>query len=165
MKISIIAAIAEKNVIGKDNKIPWYIPADMKHFKEITWGHTVIMGQKTYESIGKALPGRKNIVLSFDTDYKCSGCVATNSINEALRIAADYKETEVFIIGGASVYKQTINIAEKLYITKVHHKFEGDSFFPKIDLKIWRIDSLEKNGRDNTNPFDYDFMVYKKAKC
>ncbi len=164
MKISIIAAVADNNIIGKKNALPWYLPADLKHFKKITMGHAIIMGQKTHDSIGKALPGRTNIILSFDENYKSEGCIVVASIEEALRIASARGEEEVFIIGGASIYKQFIGIADRLYITRIHHKFEGDVYFPEIDPKKWRVESLEEHKKDEKNPFVYDFKVYEKQE-
>jgi len=162
MIISIIAAVAENNVIGINNKLPWKLPEDLKHFKKLTTGHTVIMGQKTFESIGKSLPGRTNIILSFDENFKYPECITATSIEEALRIASSRNETEVFIIGGSSVYKQTIEIADKLYITRIYHKFKGDVFFPKIDLKRWKILSIEKNLKNKDNLYNFNFICYIK---
>ena len=162
MKISIIVAISEGNIIGKTNSLPWYLPADLKHFKETTMGHCIIMGQKTHESIGRTLPGRTNIILSFDENFKSEGCIPVRSIEEALRVASAKNEDEVFIIGGASVYKQFIEIADKLYVTRIHHNFEGDVYFPEIDPKKWKLVTTEKHKKDNKNSYDYSFEVYKK---
>lgn len=162
MIISIIVAVADNWVIGKKNALPWYLPADLKHFKEITMGHHIIMGQKTHESISRALPGRTNIVLSFDKDFKSDGCVVTHSMEEALRIAEKAAETEVFIIGGASVYKQAINLADKIYMTRIHNKVDGDVFFPEIDEKKWKEISREEHVPDDKNPFKYEFLVLEK---
>jgi len=163
MIISIIAAVAENGVIGNKNTLPWHLPSDMKHFRETTTGHCIIMGQKTYDSIGKALPGRINIVLTFDTNFKSEGCITVTSIEEALRVAGAKNEDEVFIIGGASVYKQFIGIANRLYITRVHHSFVGDAFFPDIDLKVWHLKKTEKHKKNDNNLFDFDFEVYEKS--
>lgn len=162
MLISIIAAVAENNVIGKGNSLPWHLPADLKHFKETTMGHTVIMGQKTHESIGKALPGRTNIILTFDENYKSKDCIIVTSIEEALRVASVKKESEVFIIGGASIYKQFIEMADKLYITRILHKFDGDIFFPEIDPTKWNVKSSEKHTKTTDNPYNFNFEIYEK---
>ncbi|KKR10573.1 MAG: Dihydrofolate reductase [Candidatus Woesebacteria bacterium GW2011_GWA1_39_21] len=162
MIISIIAAVAENNVIGNKNKLPWQLPADLKHFQETTTGHCIIMGQNTHESIGRNLPGRTNIILTFDENYKSEGCIIVTSIEKALRVASAKKEPEVFIIGGASVYKQFIGVANKLYITKIHHNFDGDTFFPEIEPNKWKLISEEKHEKDENNPYPYNFEVYEK---
>lgn len=164
MIISLIAAVAENNVIGYKGKIPWQIPADFKYFKEITMGHCLIMGQTTHESIGKPLPGRLNIILTFDKKYKSKGCVVVNSIDEALTVAKKKKEREVFVIGGASIYKQFIDLSDKLYITKVKGKFKGDTFFPTIDPEKWKLVSKIENKADEKNPYNFDFLVYERRR-
>jgi dihydrofolate reductase len=162
MIISIIAAVSENAVIGNKNTLPWHLPSDMKHFKETTTGHCIIMGQKTHESIGRALPERTNIVLTFDTNFKSEGCITVTSIEEALRVSSAKNESEVFIIGGASIYKQFIEIANRLYITRIHNKFDGDVFFPEIDMKKWHLKKTEKHKKDDKNLFNFDFEVYEK---
>lgn len=157
MKISIIAAVAKNNVIGYKNKLPWKIPTDLKHFKEITKGHSVLIGQKTFESIGKPLPDRINIILTDKKNYKQKGCLIAHSIEEAIAIAKKTGEKELMIAGGASIYKQFISLADKIYLTKVLHKFEGDTFFPKIFSKEWKIVSKKflKKGQENTYPLEF----------
>lgn len=162
MKISLIAAVSENNTIGNKGSIPWYMPADLKHFKDLTMGHTIIMGQTTHESIGRALPGRTNIILSFDKDYKSEGCFVFGSIPDALDFAEKQGETEAFIIGGASIYKQTIDSADRLYITKVLENIKGDTKFPKINSDKWKMLSNIKNDKDDKNPYDYNFLIYEK---
>ncbi|MBN1168487.1 dihydrofolate reductase [Candidatus Woesebacteria bacterium] len=162
--ISLIAAVSENNVVGSKGKIPWYLPADFAYFKKITTGHHVVMGQTTYNSIGKPLPERKNIVLTYNKDLLIEGCVVKNSIEDAIEHANKNKEKELFIIGGASVYKQTISIADKLYITEVHSSFEGDTFFPPIDNEKWKEVSRKKNKKDDKNKYDYSFVVYKRKE-
>lgn len=162
MKISLIAAVAENNVIGYKNRLPWRLPADFKHFKEITMGHHLIMGQNTFESIGRPLPGRQTVILSLEKDYKKPGCKTSNSIEEALKIAKDNGEKEVMIVGGSSVYKQFLPISNKIYLTKIHHRFEGDAFFPEIDMNEWKTTSEEKHNTDAKNPYPYDFIVLER---
>ena len=162
MHISIIVAVSDGWVIGKKKSLPWYIPADLKHFKEITMGHHIIMGQLTHESIGKPLPGRTNIVLSVDAKYKSKGSLIAHSLDEALDFAKNANENEVFIIGGASVYKQAIGIADKIYLTRIHHRFIGDVYFPEIDFSKWKQISCEKHESDINNPYTYEFLVYGK---
>jgi dihydrofolate reductase len=162
MNISIIVAVSNGWVIGNKKSLPWYLPADLKHFKEITMGHYIIMGQNTHESIGKPLPGRFNIILSLDPKYKSKGCVIAHSLKEALNFAKNAGEKEVFVIGGASVYKQAISIANIIYLTKIHHNFKGDVFFPEIDFSKWKQISCEKHDYNEKNPYAYEFLVYEK---
>jgi len=130
-KISIIAAVAEKNrAIGKDNKLLWHIPGDLPRFKKITTGHPVIMGQKTFESLGKPLPNRTNIVLTFDKSFQAPGCIVAYSVDEAIKIASEKDPQEIFFIGGGSVYAQAIKFADKLYLTLVEGEYDADTFFP-----------------------------------
>lgn len=129
-RVSIIAAIANDRVIGKDNKLLWHIPEDLQHFKKITSGHPVIMGQKTFESLGKPLPGRTNIVLTFDKSYQSPGCTVAYSIDEAIKIASEKDQEEIFFIGGGQIYAEAIKIADKLYLTLVEGEYEADTFFP-----------------------------------
>lgn len=128
--ISIIVATDDKRGIGKDNKLLWHIPEDLKHFKKITLGHPVIMGRKTYESIGKLLPGRTNIIVTRKKNYKAPGCVISNSFKKAVAIAREKDNTEIFIIGGGEIYRQGIKITDKLYLTLVKGNFQADTFFP-----------------------------------
>ena len=164
MKISCIVAAAKNNVIGKDNDIPWHLPADLKYFKRITMGRTVIMGRNCFESIGRPLPKRTNIILTRDPYYISSGCIMAHSIQEALQIAEDSGETEAFIIGGGKVYEQTIHLWEKLYYTDVDLEVEGDVFFPEIDQKEWQLQSAIYNPTDEKNAFNFTFKVYDRIK-
>ena len=157
MTISIIAALSSNNVIGTENSLPWEIPADLKHFQKITLGKPVIMGQKTFESIKNPLPGRKNIVLTFDKDFKPEGCVVAYSIDEAIQKAE--KEKEIMIIGGASIYEQFLPLADKMYLTLIHRDFKGDSFFPEFDRSEWLEIEREKNESDG---YEYDFVIFQK---
>jgi len=164
MIVSAIVAISKNRVIGKDNKIPWHLPADLKYFKKTTLNHHIILGRKCYESIGKPLPNRINIVVTRDTKYKASGCVIVNSIEEALDYARRQGETEVFIAGGGEIYKQTMHLLDKLYLTEVGIEIEGDVFFCEINEKEWIIHKKNKNYRDSKNPFDYEFKIYNRKK-
>ncbi len=155
MTISIIAAVAGNGVIGQKNDLPWRIPEDMAYFKKMTLGKSVIMGKNTFESIGKPLPERKNIVLSRDTSYK--NCFMAESIEEALALV---EGEEAMVIGGASIYSQFMPMANKLYLTMIDQEFEGDSFFPEIDFNEWREESRIKGRGDGG--LRYDFVVFKK---
>lgn len=159
MIISIIAAVAENNAIGKDNKLLWHLKADLKRFKHLTTGKMVIMGRKTYESMGKALPNRINVILSFDKNFKAENCLVFHDLNEALRFAGEKDLSEVFIIGGSSIYEQAMDIADKLYITQVHCTPKADAFFPKYSLEDWDIVDKEFITKDAEN--DYDSTYYE----
>lgn len=159
--LSIIVAVAENNVIGRNNELIWHISEDLKYFKRVTSGHTVIMGRKTFESIGKPLPNRTNIVISRSTDLKLDGCIVVNSLSEA--IAKINPADEHFIIGGGSIYRKAMALADKLYLTKVYHSYEGDTFFPELDGS-WREVSREdfEQGEKFEHPFS--FIVYERKK-
>lgn len=160
--ISIIVAIDEKNAIGKDNQLLCHLPNDLKYFKSVTQGHTVIMGRNTYESLPNgALPNRRNIVLSRNKDLQLDRCEVSSSLEDAIALCES--ETEVFIIGGATVYAKAIDLADKLYITYIHHQFEGtDSFFPKVDKNKWIESSRIENKADEKNKYAHTFVVYNK---
>ncbi len=167
--ISIIAGIGKNNELGKENALLWHLPADLMYFKKITSGHTVIMGRKTFESIGRPLPNRQNIVITRDTSYAKEGILVANSLEQALSLSipgmdiVNKGDLEVFIIGGAEIYKQAINIADKLYITHINAEDkDADSFFPVIDKNIWHEVSRAENKADDKNPFDYSFVIYEK---
>lgn len=162
MEIAIIAAVSENNVIGNKNKIPWHLPADLKYFKKTTLGHPVIMGQNTYESIGKPLPKRVNIILSDDKDYKVSGCFVFNSIPEAIDYLKNKRHKKAFVIGGASIYKQFINTADEIYLTRVLGNFNGDTYFPQIDADKWKVFSQKLYPKDDNNPYDMVFIIYNR---
>lgn len=158
--LSIIVAIANENVIGKDNKLIWHLPEDLKRFKEITSGHTIIMGRKTFESLGRVLPNRKHIILCNDMQM--------NIENENVEIVNDISkldkyintDEECFVIGGATIYKLLMPYASKMYITKINESFEGDVYFPEIKSAEWEEVSREKGLKNEENPFDYEYITY-----
>jgi dihydrofolate reductase len=156
--ISLLVAMDTNRVIGKDNDLPWHLPADLKYFKNVTIGHPIIMGRKTHESIGRPLPGRENIIITRDKSYKAEGCKVVNSIEETL-VSGD---REVFVIGGAEIFKQVLPDADRIYITYIEDEFEGDTFFPEIDDSEWMVISKEKGPKDDKNPYDYYFVVYER---
>lgn len=160
MKLSIIAAMSQNRVIGKDNQLPWHIPADFKHFRDITMGKPILMGRKTYESIGKPLPGRTNIIITNNPDYRAEGCIIVHSIEDALDKAKDNEE--VMIIGGASFYEQTLTMASRLYLTIIHEDFDGDAWFPEIDDKDWLETERTDNEPDENNPYPYSFVTLQR---
>ncbi|WBV51897.1 dihydrofolate reductase [Chryseobacterium gambrini] len=158
---TIVVAMGEKNEIGFENQLLWHLPKDLKHFKEITSGHPVIMGRKTYESIGKPLPNRTNIVVSRKTDWFEEGILIVGSIKEAVKFAKKIDE-EVFIIGGGKIYEQTIDIVDKLEVTLVKADLEADTFFPKIDPKIWKKTDEICHEKDEKNQYDFCFQTFER---
>ena len=158
--ITLIAAIANDNALGKDNDLIWHLPADLKRFKSTTTGHHIIMGRNTYESIGKPLPNRTSVIITRNPDYKAEGCVVVNSLKEAIEVAEN--DTNPYIIGGAQIYEQAIELADKLDITEVHNSFDADVFFPIIDKRKWQETSRKKFSADEKNQFDYSFVTYQK---
>ena len=161
--ITIIAAIGANNELGKNNDLIWYLPADLKRFKKVTSGHHILMGRNTFESIGKPLPNRTTVIITRNLEYKAEGCIIVDSIEKAIEVAKE--DAQIFIIGGAQIYKQTIesNLVDQLDITKVHHSFEADVYFPKIDAAIWKEASREDFEADEKNKYNYSFISYKKA--
>ena len=156
MTVSIIVAIAENNAIGKNNQLLWHLPADLKHFKNTTTGHTVIMGRKTYDSVGRPLPNRRNIIITRQ-DIKIPGCQVVKSIEDALALSAD--QDEVFIVGGAEIYKQSIYLTHRIYLTIVHHSFDADTFFPEINYNEWTETARTDHQPDEKNNFPYSFVT------
>jgi dihydrofolate reductase len=161
--ITIIAAIAANNALGKDNKLIWYLPADLKRFKKVTSNHHIIMGRKTYESLGKPLPNRVNIIITRNPNYAAKGCIVVHSLSEAIKAAEN--DPSPYILGGAEIYEQAMNVADKLDLTFVHHEFDADAFFPEIDLNVWEESSREDFKADAKNKYDYSFVTYTKKEA
>lgn len=159
MTISIIVATAENNAIGKNNQLLWHMPNDLKHFKEITSGRTIIMGRKTFDSVGKPLPKRRNIVVTRQ-DIEIRGCEVVRSINEGLDLCKG--EDEVFIGGGAEIYRQAMDKTDRIYLTIVHHQFDADTFFPEIDHSLWAEVSRERHEADEKNPYPYSYITLER---
>ncbi len=163
--ISIIVAVANNNVIGKDNTLIWHLPADMKFFKEKTSGHCIITGRKNYESIPekfRPLPNRTNIVITRQKNYEAPGAIVVGSIEEAIEKAKQTTDNEIFIIGGAEIYKQALRYVDKIYFTKIYHEFNGDVFFPKIETSEWKETSRTKGLIDEKNKYEHDFITFEK---
>ncbi len=158
--ITIIAAIANNNALGMDNKLIWHLPEDLKRFKRVTNGHHVIMGRKTFESLGKPLPNRTSIIITRNKNYKAENCLVVNSLNEALKNANS--DSNPYILGGAEIYNLAMPIADKLDLTIIHHEFKADTFFPEIDPSIWEEKSREDFKADDINKYDYSFVTYEK---
>lgn len=159
MTISLIVAKSRNHVIGKNNQLPWHLPADLAYFKLITMGKPIVMGRKTHESIGKPLPGRRNIVISRG-DQKYVGCDVFHSIDDALHALKN--ENEIMIIGGANLFLQTLSIANQIYLTVIDADIEGDTFFPVLDQKEWRLISEETHSPDEKNPYPYRFQLWSR---
>jgi dihydrofolate reductase len=160
--VSIIVAVSENDIIGKDNKLIWRQSDDLKRFKKLTSGSAVIMGRKTYESIGKPLPGRINIVISRNKDLMINGCIVVNSVEEALRKAPADKET--FIIGGSQIYEQSIKYVHNIFLTRIHTEVDGDSHFPSKDRieRIFEKIESERHQSDDNNQYDYTYITYRR---
>lgn len=160
---TIVVAMGNKREIGVDNNLLWHLPKDLKHFKDITSGHPIIMGRKTYESIGKPLPNRTNIVVSRKGDWFEEGILIVGSIKEAIKFAKKIDEN-VFIIGGGTIYAQTIDLADRLEVTQVDADFPADTFFPKIDAKVWAKTNETCHEKDEKNNFDFCFQTFDRIK-
>lgn len=160
--LSIIVAKAKNNVIGKDNKLLWKLPEDLKRFKQITSGHTIIIGRKTFESIGKVLPNRKHIIFTQNKDFKIDdeNVKIVHSMLEIQEYIED--DNENFVVGGAMIYNLLMPYVTKMYITQINKEYEGDTFFPKINTEIWKEISREKGIKNDENPLDYEFIVYER---
>ena len=161
--ITIIAAIADNQALGKNNQLIWHLPADLKRFKQVTLNHHIIMGRKTYESLGKPLPKRTNIVVSRDPSYTAEGCIVVNSLDEALHAAQS--DPNPYILGGAEIYRQAMEFADVLDLTLVHASFDADAFFPEIDTNQWVEVSREDHPSDSTNKYAYSFVRFERKKA
>ncbi len=166
MKISLIVAMAENRVIGRNNKLPWYLPDDLKYFKRVTMGKPVVMGRKTFESIGKPLPGRTNIVVSRNPEFHAEGIRVVKDLMMARAVCQSFAIVEgieeVMVIGGAQIYEQSLPMADRLYLTEVHADVEGDACFPEFDRNEWRELGRERFKAEGPNPYDYSFVILER---
>jgi len=162
MIISLVVAAATNNAIGKDGKMPWYLPNDLKHFKNVTWGMPVVMGRKTFESLGKVLPGRKNIVITRQAGWDVAGTVAVQKIDDALFVAKATDAKEVMIIGGGEIYKTLFDKANRIYLTRVEAEPEADTFFPSLKPQEWHLVSQKNYEADEKNAYNYSFQVWER---
>ena len=158
--IILIAAVAENNALGKDNQLVWHLPNDFKRFKTLTSGHYILMGRKTFESFPRPLPNRTHIIITRQKNYSYEGCLVASSIEKALEMAP--KDEDIYVIGGGEIYKQSIDIADKIEITKVHSTFEADTYFPEIDADKWELVFEEHHKKDEKHNFDFTFQTYLK---
>ena len=161
MRVSLIAAMAENRVIGRDNQLPWRLSADLQHFKALTMGKPIIMGRKTYESIGRPLPGRTNIVITRDSAFQAEGCEVVHSIEQALAVARGFEE--VMVIGGSAFYRAMLPRAAHLYLTRIDAEFEGDAWFPEIEPGEWHETAREAHTPDERNPHSYAFVTLERT--
>lgn len=162
IKVSLVVAVSENRVIGKDNQLLWNLPNDMKFFKNTTWGMPVIMGRKTFESLGKPLAGRTNIVITRQADWNQPGTVVVPSLDKALESASDTDAKEVFVIGGGQIYEQAMPIADRLYYTRVHTNVDGDTYFPAIDTTRFKLVSSLPFTADDRHKFAYTFEIWDR---
>jgi len=165
MTISIIVAMTADRVIGRDNTLPWRLPADLRRFKRLTLGHHLVVGRKTWESIGRPLPGRKMVVITRRRDYRVEGVTVVHSVDEALAIAREDGEDELFVAGGEEIYRQTLAKADRIYLTLVHATFEGDAFFPEHDASAWTEVEREDRAADEKNPHAVSFITYEASRA
>ena len=161
-RLSLLAAMANNRVIGRNNALPWRLPADLKRFKALTMGQIIVMGRKTYESIGRPLPGRINIIVTRQPDLSVAGVTVTRSVEEALTACLIHPDKEIFIIGGAELYQQTLKHCQRLYLTEVQKAFEGDAFFPEFDRSDWHEIVREKHVQEEGEKLEYHFVVLER---
>lgn len=167
MIVSLIAAVAKNGVIGKNNDLPWRLPDDMKFFMQTTKGHHVIMGRKNYDSLHdqyKPLPQRTNIVVTHQQHLNAPGCIVVHSVEAAIDVAKKNQEQEVFVIGGAEIYKLALATADKLYLTEIDAVVDGDTFFPNFDKKEWKVAAKKHHDSDQRHPYSFDFVVYERIR-
>lgn len=162
MRISIIAAMAANRTIGLENRLPWHLPEDLKRFKALTMNHHIVMGRKTYDSIGKPLPGRDTIIVTRNMDYAVPGCIAVNSIDAALTVS--FNDEEVFFVGGADLYRQALPIANRIYLTEIQRVFDGDAFFPTFDQSQWVETAREPHRNEGENGFEFHYVIYDRKQ-
>lgn len=160
--ISFIVAADENNLIGKDNQLPWHLPSDMKYFKNQTWGMTVIMGRKSLDSLGKPLQGRTNIVVTRNKDWQHEGVQVAHSVEEAIALAKKTGAKEIFILGGAQIFKESMPLADRIYLTRIHHQFNGDAYFPEIQDGKWVMVKKRFCPADEKNKYDHTFQVWER---
>jgi dihydrofolate reductase len=164
MIITLVVAASENNVIGRDGGLPWDLPNDMRHFKEITIGHTVVMGRKTYSSIGRPLPDRRNIIVTRQDDFRVEGCEIVHSLEEAFALSEEAASEEVCVIGGGEIYAQALPFASRIELTRVHITIDGDTFFPKFSEDSWEEINREEHEEDDDHIYPYTFLTYERRE-
>lgn len=160
--LSLLVAADERNVIGKDNKLPWHLPDDLKYFKNQTWAMPILMGRKTFESIGKPLPGRKSIVITRSKDWKQDGVEVVHSVDEAIEKAKELGVKEIFVIGGAEIFQTAFAQAHRIYLTRIHHRFDGDVYFPEVSASDWNLMQSRFCQAGEKNLYSHTFQVWER---
>ncbi len=160
--LKILVAFDENRVIGKNNALIWHLPADLKRFKALTTGHVIIMGRKTYESIGRPLPNRTTVVISRQQDLKIEGVILAHSVEEAILKAKSISRDDIFIVGGAEIYQLSLPLADQILVTQLHDIFEGDAFFPEISPAIWEVAEQERGVTDEQNAYQFSYITYAR---
>lgn len=162
MSISFIFAMDRNRAIGVNNTLPWHLPGDLKFFKAVTMGHPILMGRKTYESIGRPLPGRRNMILTQNTVFRAEGCEVIHSVDEAVQ---EFRDKELFVIGGAEIFRLFAETVDRMYITFIEHEFEADTYMSELDLSEWTLVSSEQGERNEKNPYEYYFRIYQRKQA
>ena len=162
MILSLLVAADENNVIGRDNKLPWHLPNDLRYFKNQTWGMPILMGRKTFESIGKPLPGRKSIVITRNDDWHHDGVNVVHSIEDAIQKAESFGVKEIFVIGGAEIFNSSLPETNRIYLTRIHEQFDGDVYFPEVSDKDWQLVSSRFCEADEKNAFNHTYQVWER---
>ena len=160
---SIMVARSDNHVIGKDNQLPWQMPADLRYFKQTTMGHYCIMGRKTFESVDNPLPGRTNVIITRQPEYHAEGCLVVHNLDEAFRKGEEQAQKEIFVLGGAEIYKQALAVVDRIYLTEIKTIVDGDTFFPPLDPNQWKETKREEHSADEKNLYDYAFVVLEKV--
>lgn len=160
--IAIVVAVAQNGVIGRDNQLIWHLPADLKHFKQLTTGHPIVMGRRTFEAIGRPLPQRTNIVVTRQPDWQHPGCEVANSVPAALELARTLTDGDIFVIGGGEIYRQALPAVDVVYLTEVHHDFEGDATFPDLSPAEWREESRQRHEPDEKHAYAFSFVTLRR---
>ncbi|WP_163537612.1 dihydrofolate reductase [Gracilibacillus sp. YIM 98692] len=162
--ISLLFAMGKNRVIGKNNTLPWYLPDDLKFFKQLTTSKTIVMGRKTFDSMNGPLPNRKNVVLTKNKSFTADGCTVIDEIEDIKQLEKESSEEEIFVIGGEEIFKQTLHIADRIYMTYIDESFDGDTFFPNFDEAQWQISKKTKGPKDEKNKYDYYYIQYDRNK-
>ncbi|HUP63390.1 MAG TPA: dihydrofolate reductase [Thermoanaerobaculia bacterium] len=164
MRLSIIAALSSNNVIGRNGQLPWHLSTDLKRFKSLTMGHHLLMGRRTFDAVGRPLPGRISVVITHRDDFAVEGVIIAHSLEEAIRVAAEAGDDEPFIAGGAQIYEQSMHRADRMYLTRVHEEVEGDAFFPDFDdVSEWHLVDAEHFDGDEKNDYPFSFLMYDRV--